>query len=244
MAFEFIKDLNESRIFSSRSNFGRYSLREVANGAFLYFLTIQILRNELEYKNKIKQYSYSVIQYQGYDNYKSTGNDLYQFLYILKNAEELSDELKNEGNNLRLAKRIRINKLAIHQWLNNVYKPIHTSIDHRFLYDLEQSLVITDYSYKAIRRMVEEWPDLTTDQRQHAITRLLQALRYKYARSELLPWIDDYSRRRGYELKGVDNAETGEKGKSLTLATAASKYNDLYKDEVAVKTGINKSNKK
>ena len=245
MAFEFIKDLNESRLFSSKSNYSRYTLREVTDITFLNFLTIQVLRNEIEYKNKIRSYVYNTLAHRDYKKYQSSGNDLYQLLYIIFNAEELVNDLKrNDYSNNSLARRISIRKEAVNLWLTNVYKPINTVIDHRFLYSLEQSLKIENQSYKAIRKMVECWGDITPDKKQLAVTRLLQALRYKASRSELLPWLERFSRDKSLEIKNVDNAETGEKYTGFNIVSSALEYSDLFKNEKSIKTGINTWNNK
>jgi hypothetical protein len=211
MAFEIIKDINESRLFPSKSSYKSFSVRTLSETTFLYFLGLQILRSETEFRSRIKTYSTSVLKWNNFDNEQSTGNDLYQLLYVLNKVEFTKTE------DVRLQKRIFIPQAAIFLWLRTIGDTPSEGKDHRFLYELEDKLSIDNSSYKALRRMIESWSTLNYNQKSAALTRLIQAFEAKASRSEILDWLKKLAKNKALELKNVDNAETGEKVKKTTF---------------------------
>lgn len=202
MSFEFISQIQESRLISNKRNLRNYTHEEIEEITFLYFLTIQILRNELEYVARINRYVSTITQHGNFDLYISSANDLYQLLHILYN--------KNAQTELKSANKFSmpdIRSQTIRTWLRNISDSRDKSKDHRFLFALENGLNISNNSYKAIRRLVEEWDYLTQTQKQLATTRLLQALRFKARKSELLPWLEQLSKKRNLELTDTSNPE-------------------------------------
>lgn len=212
MAFETLKDLTESRIIRSKHNLRKYNLRDIADLTFVYFLTLQVLRSEFEFAPKAKEYARKTLQgSSSFDNWRPGGTDLYFLVYIshmLENAEGW-DQMKNKNANEILARRIDLKIGPIKLWLRNIDKQPDRSKDHRFLYGLEQQLVIRESNFKSVRRLVEEWEGITDHQRRLSVTRLLQALRHHAPNSELLPYLERLSRKRRFEIKGVCNPETG-----------------------------------
>ena len=62
-------------------------------------------------------------------------------------------------------------------------------------------------NYKSLRRLVTDWDNLSTHQRELCVTRLLQYYKIRGKHSELYPVLDKLSSSKGYELRDVDNAE-------------------------------------
>lgn len=205
MSFEFLQEIQESRLISNKRSFSNFSLREVADITFLYFLTLQILRSELEYKARINTYTQNTIRHNNFEHYQSSGNDLYQLLYMIMN-EDQHEKLKN-SNRSNLSNRINLRTQTLLSWMHYIGAPANKSKDHRFLLYLENGLNIKTPAYKAIRRLVEEWDTLNTTQKELSITRLLQAMRAKAKKSELLPWLEQYAKKRKLELTNVANPE-------------------------------------
>jgi hypothetical protein len=87
-----------------------------------------------------------------------------------------------------------------------------------FFMELERSFDIQDSSYRGVRRMAQDWKDLSSGQRKLIVTRILQFYRTKAIRSELYPIFKKYAKSNGLELKGVDNAE--KKGLGIGTKTA------------------------
>lgn len=211
MAFELLKDLTESRLLPSKNSYKSYSVRHLSEITFLYFLGLQILRSETEFKPRVKNYAQSVIKWNNFDKDQSTGNDLYQLLHTLHTADFTKPE------DIRLKKKIFIPSAAIFLWLRTISDTPSEGKDHRFLYELEDKLSIDNSSYKALRRMIESWATLNYDQKSASLTRLIQAFEAKAAKSELLDWLKKLAKNKALELKNVDNAETGEKSKKTNF---------------------------
>ena len=62
-------------------------------------------------------------------------------------------------------------------------------------------------NYKSLRRLITDWENLTTTQRQLCVTRLLQYYRLRGRRSELLPVLETLASNKDMELTNVGNAE-------------------------------------
>jgi len=205
MSFKFLQEIQESRLISNKRSFSNFSLTEITEITFLYFLTLQILRNELEYKARIDNYAAATIRHGNFETYQRSGNDLYQLLFIVSNDDE-HDKLSGHSNS-KLSNRINLRTQTLLTWLRYIDRPLDTNKDHRFLLYLENALNIKNPAYKAIRRLVEEWDTLNTTQKELSITRLLQAMRSKAKKSELLPWLEQFARKRKLELIDAHNPE-------------------------------------
>lgn len=206
MSFEFLQTIQESRLFSNKKTFNNYSLREISDLTFLYFLVVQILKHELEFQDRIQEYFRHFFLTVEFGKYSASGNDIHQLFYILTN-KEIHKNLKHSEKYQELSDKILLNKNQVRLYITNLNNTPSPLPDHRFLLNLEDSLNIKDMSYKAIRRLVEDWPTLNHTQRELAVTRLLQAFRIKARKSELLPWLESLSNKRNLELKNIHNSE-------------------------------------
>jgi hypothetical protein len=63
---------------------------------------------------------------------------------------------------------------------------------------------------RAIRRLVMDWETITHTQKKLALTRLLQFMRNRAPKGELLPWLNRVGVLRDLEIDNVTNPETGE----------------------------------
>jgi hypothetical protein len=72
---------------------------------------------------------------------------------------------------------------------------------------LEKQLNITDSKLRAMRRLTQDWPSLTQMQREILVTRMLQFYRKNARRSELMVFLEDLGKTKGYELRGPIDAE-------------------------------------
>ena len=207
MNFEFIQTIQESRLFSNKKTFNNYNLRELSELTFLYFLAVQILKHEYEFQDRIQNYFRYFFLTVPFGKYSANGNDLHQLFYIITNKDSHKD-LKSASKYSDLSEKILLDKQKVALYINSIGDTSSLSKDHRFLFYLEDALNIKDTSYKAIRRLVEDWPELNHNQKELAVTRLLQAFRIRARKSELLPWLESLSKKRNLELKNVHNSET------------------------------------
>lgn len=218
MSFEFLQEIQESRLISNKRNLKNYTYAEISEITFLYFLAIQILRNELEYMVRIKNYVQPSIHHGNFDLHISSANDLYQLLHVVYNrtAQEQLQNFKKPNNPT-------IRSQTIRSWLRDISNPRDKSKDHRFLFALENGLDISNSSYKAIRRLVEEWDELTQTRKQLVMTRLLQAFRSNAGKSEILPWLEQFARKRKLEIEDAANPEEEHNGATKSSSNLLAK---------------------
>ena len=83
---------------------------------------------------------------------------------------------------------LRINVPQLKEWLRLTAKGIaRPSVDSAFLFRLEKQLKIDNSQYKSARRLASDWGNLKHGQKTLVITRIVQALRARAVRSELMP---------------------------------------------------------
>jgi hypothetical protein len=142
-----------------------------------------------------------------------------------------AQQLKAHDQNLVLAKQLRANTKLVKQFLHGIANGTLDRITAvRLMYRLEGQMGIDVSNYKSLRRLITDWENLTTHQRELCVTRLLQYYRVRGKRSELLPVLDVLSRNKGYEITDAGNAELAALGAG---AIAGSRSSDSFLKSVA-----------
>jgi len=207
--FSFItENCNESKMF--RNNYlSQLTLRDAVDSVFLNLLTVYLLSKEFETKPFAQDYAKRTIQFGNFNLPRVSGTDLYQGLHIILNPEgALAARLKAPEQNKALAQELRTNKKMILDFLRNIstgHADATSAI--RIMYRLEGQMGIDISNYKSLRRLITDWDNLSTHQRELCVTRLLQYYKVRGKHSELYPILDTLASKKGYLLHGVDNAE-------------------------------------
>jgi hypothetical protein len=116
--------------------------------------------------------------------------------------------LKANEQNSALATQLRTNAKLVKDFLRGIASgTLDRTTAIRIMYRLEGQMGIDISNYKSLRRLITDWENLTTTQRQLCVTRLLQYYRLRGRRSELLPVLETLARNKGMELTDVGNAE-------------------------------------
>lgn len=224
-----LKELCESALIRTTVQMHQYDARDIADFAYLYFLTLQVLREDFHSVPFTQAYAGVTLRWGAhFDKFASAGNDLYVLLHILSGHSR--DYLNHSLANAAFFKHFHMD---LHQavWmlrqLNSNQRSAST--ETRFLMQLERELKIDSSNYKSCRRLINNWNSIEKADQRLVITRLLQAFRTRMNRSELLAPLQAFSDRHNMELKGVTNAETGEMDKATLLVKGA---------ELSAKTGL------
>lgn len=211
--FSFMSSLEENWLFRVKTP-SEFSVREIADLAFLYMIALHILRSEFETAPQAIGYAKITNNHANYKPVDKSNTDLYQFLNILSDPKsKIAAELANSQANDILWHEIKFNTTTVRQFLNNVInKNYDTAAQRRLLFQLENQLHITTSNYRSMRRIAVEWDsnEIDTVGQKMVVTRLLQALRAKARRGDLLPWLEKLSSLRQYELFKVCDPESGE----------------------------------
>ena len=207
--FSFItENCNESKMF--RNNYlSQLTLRDAVDSVFLNLLTVYLLSKEFETKPFAQGYAMRTMQFGNFNLSRVSGTDLYQGLHIILNPEgAMAGKLKAHEQNTALARELKTNKKMVIDFLRNISTGhANATSAIRIMYRLEGQMGIDISNYKSLRRLITDWENLSTHQRELCVTRLLQYYKIRGKHSELYPVLDKLSSSKGYELRDVDNAE-------------------------------------
>lgn len=215
--FELIRGLQENRLLrlSKPSN---YNARDIADLAFLYLVTLHLLRCEFETAPFAQKYAAQTNARGGFTQADPANTDLYQFLHILANPTgNLASSLGNHEANELFWPTMSFSSALVRQLLADIAKrgAYDTKMARRILLKLEQQLHISNSNYKSMRRLAGEWDtgDIDTHQKQLVVTRMLQALRARARQGDILHQLELLAGSQNLELSNAANPETGEPAK-------------------------------
>jgi hypothetical protein len=208
----FLSALDENWLFRAR-RYKDFTGREIVDLAFLYMVSLHILRCEYQSADWAMMYAKRTISHSNFKSTNFSNTDLYQLLNMISNPTgSLSDQLSGGPKNELLWSEIKFNPNTIRMFLQNIAaKKYNIDAQKRLLLQIENQLHITVSNYRSVRRIAVDWntPQISAEAQRLAITRILQALRYKARRGDLLPHLEKISRKNRFELFGVCDPETG-----------------------------------
>jgi hypothetical protein len=215
---EFIKSLDESRLIGTGSYLRKYSSRDLLDITFLHIIAIQILKSEFDFQDIVRRYVGRTLTTDGtFQRSNYNGTDLYMLLNAIENAK-MHDLLKDGNKDTRLVDSVNINLNDIRTYLSYCRNgKINSSYDRQVLMKFEKQMMISDTSYRAIRRLSDHWIDLNKTDRQMVMTRLLQAFRARCPQAELKTYLETLAAQEKLEIQGAANAETGSPGAESTM---------------------------
>ena len=213
MQLSLMSQLDENWLFRSK-RMQDFTGRDVADLAFLYMVSLHILRCEFDTAPFAIRYAK---QTNGHSNFRAVdknNTDLYQFLNVLSDTGgPVARQLGSPDANDVFWNEMNFNPMLARQFLSNLAsaKYNHTQ-QKRILFQLESQLHISVLNYRSMRRIAADWDshEVTKAAQKLVVTRMLQALRAKARRGDLLPWLEQLGSYRKYELFGVCNPETGD----------------------------------
>lgn len=221
MKYELITQLSESQLVPNVARLNQYNLRDIADLAFLYIMTLEILFQEKSFKEFAMNYAYRTVKFGNFDNFMFSGTDLYVFLHILtgNNAAGSRGFLKDYDENMKVAQTMLPDFQLFRNYLRFMSRDFVTDdMSRRALLQIQFGLNIENSNYRNVRVLVSQWNKIPKESKKLAITRVLQAFRHRALRSELLPHLEALAKEKNLELKNVHNPETGELSKKTPAA--------------------------
>jgi hypothetical protein len=208
----FLSALDENWLFRAK-RYKDFTAREIVDLAFLYMVALHILRCEYLSADWAVIYAKRTISRANFKNPDFNNTDLYQFLNMISDPTgNSSDQLAGGPKNELLWSEIRFNPNTIRVFLQNMAaKKYNIDAQKRLLFQIENQLHVTVSNYRSIRRIAVEWntPQISAEAQKLSITRLLQAIRFKARRGDILPQLEKISQKNRFELFGVCDPETG-----------------------------------
>jgi len=220
-SFSFIREnCNESKMFRNAS-ISQLTLRDAVDSVFLNLLTLYLFSKEFETAPFAQDYAHRTMMYGNFNLPRVGGTDLYQGLHIMLNPTgPTAQNLKAPDQNLVLAKQLRTNAKLVKQFLIGIADGTLDRITAiRLMYRIEGQMGIDISNYKSLRRLITDWENLSTTQRQLCVTRLLQYYHLRGKRSELLPVLEVLARNKGMELTQAGNAELAAVGAGAVVGS-------------------------
>jgi hypothetical protein len=196
-----IKTLSESKSFPSIKHLERIDLDTLCELAVLNFCTLYILHNIPETKAFANKYISVLISanHTHFKRWATGGNDQYAVLYGICNDEKEKKKVIPVGLN------------AMDTWLTQLKRDSLTKIAHTtFFTRLDYNFQIKNASLKAVRRLVSDWTNLNHEEKQFATTRLLQMIRSRNPKNDLLHYLEQAAHHHDLELHDVCNKDTGD----------------------------------
>ena len=115
---------------------------------------------------------------------------------IGRQAQRQQTLLQDQPQSQEFLGKIKINMPYMRKFLNLVKIGRHDqSFERRFLLELERNLMIQNSYYRSLRRLASTWDKQPESTKKLVMTRLLQIMRTKARRSELLPMIEYVSKK-------------------------------------------------
>ena len=188
--FKVLNTLSESRLIPSQSTLRNYDAEELAELVVLYVCALYIMEHYSDSKTRAQAYAKRTIQYgTDFDRWRISASDLYAILYALLSRDV---NLRNPRESDRLRENMPLGTSLLIRWLKAMATNTMTRNIHRALFArLDYNFKINNSSIRAVRRAVMDWEDLDSDERRMTMTRILQLMRARAPKSEVLPWLRD-----------------------------------------------------
>jgi len=200
------ENLEESSVITALDQLRRYTIRDIADFAFIHFLVLFILNTDYQGAVVAKGHAARTLSHGNFKKLSFVGTDLYVYVHLLlgHNREKLKHTAASDIFYQRCHLQEREVKSMLVDLKNGHYNEAKVA---RFLLSLEKDLQIETSNYRSCRRLVQDWNEITTLNQKLVITRLLQAFRSRCSRADLLTHLEKYAIEKRYEIKQVKNPE-------------------------------------
>lgn len=208
---EFIQDLSEAKLIGrSKTGLRQFSARDIADLLFIHLCALQVLKHEFLGLPEAQKYVKNAGPLTNFDHFVSSRNELYLLTHVLfgKNAKAQQALLKDQEASQVFIKRLKLNLPYLRKYLRMVSSgKMDESFERRFFIMMEKDLKITNNYYRSIRRLVSSWSKQSRSTRKLVMTRLLQIMRTKSRRSEMMGLIEWLSKQENLEDKDLNSLE-------------------------------------
>ena len=176
MAYEFVKELSEARLFRKPSNIPEVSIGTIGENLFNAALALHIMK----YENPKVAAAYAQRTLAtGLDNWRSSGSDFNNMVQILATPEKYKDKVN-------VNKSIAIPELQLKTWLRNISNSKYDEqTDRRFFLALQRQLGVTSPGLISARRVVADWSKSLGNERAQAIGKVHRGMSQNLKQSDL-----------------------------------------------------------
>lgn len=200
MAFEFLHDLQESRMTRGRNNQKELTYNDCKERAYLILLMLHAMRFYRTHRNTAATYAKKTVIFRDYRNFRLDSTDLYNLIYFITGDDTALGKLKDPGAASKERKNVLLSVGVLNGFLRRIAdndKPNNS--DMQALERIERDLKINNTDYKQIRRRIGVLDTDNADQRRTTITRLIFAARAKLSDSDVIAQFSAFVALKGLE---------------------------------------------
>ena len=218
MTFGFLNQLSESILFPTRKSLEKYQAQEISELAYLYILALYILHCENKTSVFAKGYAKKTTRANNFKLWRTDGTDLYVLLHSLSDDTE---NFSNDDDPSYYHDGFKIYPVVVYRWIAAIGNDnLKDSDTKRLFAKLDQMFRISNGSMRAIRRLVQDWKIIPLKEQKLAVTRLLQFLRSRAKRGDILNTLNFLAGKNNLELKNVNNPEEEDTKKKSNFLTS------------------------
>lgn len=200
-----LNELSESRLYPSKQSLKKQNFSELSEAVYLLILTLRVLLWEEDTTSWAKNYLRKTYR-SDYVAWRSDGTDLYVALYALTQGEYGGGGKKTMSVTL------------INRWFKAMIQKTTSEDDMRVLFLRMDSLLhVKSSALKGLRRDIMAYPDLSRDEQESVVVRLINRVRTKTA------WVELVRKLRSIKRDMDDLTENATSGatSSASIATVA-----------------------
>ena len=177
MAFEFLQELSEARLFRNPTRMAELYTSELADNFFQAVMALQILQ-ETDPK-AAQRYARATVSSGGLDGWRSSGSDLHNMAFILKNQDRYEGRLTKD-------RHVTLPYLGFMQYLRNMANGSdNPQYNRQFLLKLQNQLGIQNAALRSARRTVADWKHSLPDEHKVAATRIYRGMKHDLRASDM-----------------------------------------------------------
>jgi hypothetical protein len=159
MAFEFVKELGESRLFRNPTKLPEIGMSSFAENFFNSALALQILK--YENPKAAKAYATQTLA-GGFDGWRSSGSDFNNMAHVLENPDRYGDRVS-------IDRTVSLPSLQLKAWLRNISQgKDDVGQDRRFFLAMQRQLGVKSPGLISARRVVADWTSSLGNERAQA----------------------------------------------------------------------------
>ena len=204
---EFIQELHEARLTRNDQNLRVLTYTDCCERLYLSLLILEILRKFPVSSRSAKQYAQNTGKYAGFNMFRMSGTDLYNFIYFVNGDEKALNKLKDPGAAAQMRRRTTLPTMVVNRYLAKLANGSNITDSAQMLINVENSLSISNQEYKQVRRNITNLSNLSTSVVKKTVTRLVIAARAKLRTSDIIDDLEKLTVLKDLETSSVIDTE-------------------------------------
>jgi hypothetical protein len=204
---DFIQEIHEARLTRNDQNIRVLTYTDCCERLYLSLLILELLRQFPTSTNAAKQYAQNTGKYAGFNMFRMSGTDLYNFIYFVNGDEKALNKLKDPGAAAQMRKRTTLPTMVVNRYLAKLANGSNITDSAQMLISVENSLSINNQEYKQVRRNITNLSNLSTSIVKKTVTRLVIAARAKLRTSDIIDDLEKLTVLKDLETSSVIDTE-------------------------------------